>query len=75
MLAYCPPIWKYWNSYYPTTTNLRQGMSFVEIVLFVNENGAQEELEVFFMMSCSFWHERNKWIHNKINCDPRQSIT
>lgn len=50
-------------------------MSFVEIVLFVNENGAWEELEVFFMMSWSFWHKRNKWIHNKINCDPRQSIT
>lgn len=49
-------------------------MNFLEMTLYVNEKTNLESLEMLFMLGWSFWHRRNKWIHESKLWEPQVSI-
>lgn len=73
-LVVCPSIWSSWISYFPAMNKLNPSMYFMEMAIQVNELSDLEALELFFLLAWTFWHRRNRWIHEHDCSDPRVSI-
>lgn len=73
-LIQCLSVQNFWLPYLLLVHEFWPGMNFMEMTLQVNEETKLESLKMFFMLGWSFWHKRNKRIHESKLREPQVSI-
>lgn len=73
-LILCQSIKYFWKIYLPDAVMFNRGMLVMEMAMRVKDRGSIESLEMFFILTWSYWYQRNKWVHDKICLHPSMTI-